>query len=103
FRINFDGTGMTPLTSGNGSHKITWSPDNKYIIDNYSRPDLAPITVLRKASNGALVCELERGDVDDLLKTGWRWPEVFSAKGRDGKTDIWGVVFRPTNFDPSKK
>jgi dipeptidyl-peptidase-4 len=102
YRINFDGTGMTPLTSGNGNHVIDYSPDSKYLIDTYSRVDLAPVSVLRKA-DGSLVCELERADVSDLVKTGWRMPDVFAAKGRDGKTDIWGVVYKPSNYDPARK
>jgi dipeptidyl aminopeptidase/acylaminoacyl peptidase len=103
YRIHFDGYGLTCLTPGNGQHSIVWSPDRKYIIDNYSRADMAPITELRRASDGSLVCELEHADIHLLLKTGWKMPEVFQAKGRDGKTDIYGVIYRPSKFDPSKK
>jgi dipeptidyl aminopeptidase/acylaminoacyl peptidase len=58
--------------------------------------------VLRRASNGRAVLELERGDIADLLASGWKMPEVFTSKGRDGETDIWGVIMRPTSFDPSR-
>jgi hypothetical protein len=65
--------------------------------------DQAPISELRRAEDGSLVTELERGNLDALRKAGWRPPEVFTAKEGDGVTDIWGVIFRPTNFDPSKR
>jgi len=65
--------------------------------------DLPPVTELRRAEDGKLVLELERADWGELLKTGWRAPECFVAKGRDGATDIYGVIFRPTNLDPKKK
>jgi dipeptidyl aminopeptidase/acylaminoacyl peptidase len=64
---------------------------------------MAPLNELRRVSDGALVCRLEKADISALEETGWRYPEVFVAKGRDGKTDIWGMVIRPTNFDPQKK
>ena len=103
YRVNFDGTGLTPLTEGNGWHKIVYSPDRKFIIDTYSRVDLPPVHELRQVSNGKLVCKLEQADVSELEADGWKPPEVFKAKGRDGKTDIWGIVCRPTDFDPKKK
>jgi dipeptidyl aminopeptidase/acylaminoacyl peptidase len=103
YRINFDGTGLVALTEGNGSHSVAYSPDRKYLIDTYSRVDLPPINELRRASDGKLVCKLEEADVSALKATGWEPPEVFSAKGRDGKTDIWGVISRPRRFDPTKK
>ena len=87
------------LTAGDGTHKIDFSPDGRYLIDSYSRVDLPPVTELRRADDGKLVCELERADWTALLRTGWQPPERFVAKGRDGTTDIYGVIFRPTNFD----
>ena len=102
-RVNFDGTGLTVLTEGDGTHTIEFSPDRRFLIDTYSRVDLPPVTELRRGDDGKLVCELERADWSRLLKTGWKLPERFVAKGRDGKTDIYGVIFRPTNFDPAKK
>tara|TARA_B100000963_G_scaffold206177_2_gene179565 strand:- start:360 stop:2564 length:2205 start_codon:yes stop_codon:yes gene_type:complete len=103
YRVNFDGTGLTALTEGNGDHEIQYSPDRRFIIDTYSRVDCPPIHELRKVSSGELVCELEEADISELVASGWTSPEVFSAKGRDGKTGIWGIVCRPANFDPSKK
>ena len=101
-RVNFDGTEMTVLTEGDGTHKFSFSPDRKYFIDNYSRVDLPPVHRLRSADDGKLICELEKADWSELLKTGWQAPERFAAKGRDGKTDIYGNIFRPTNFDSSR-
>jgi len=103
YRVNFDGSGLTALTDGNGSHSIQYSPDRKYLIDTYSRVDSAPVHELRSASDGGLICLLEKADTSEMEAAGWKPPEVFSAKGRDGTTDIWGIVFRPRNFDPDKK
>jgi dipeptidyl aminopeptidase/acylaminoacyl peptidase len=103
YRVNFDGTGFTALTEGNGTHSIRYSPDGKYIIDTYSRIDMAPVNELRRVSDGKLVCALEKSDISELVASGWEPPEVFSAKGRDGKTDIWGIICRPKEFDSKKK
>ncbi len=103
YRVNFDGTGLVALTEGNGTHSIQYSPDGQYLIDTYSRVDQAPIHNLRKVSDGTLVCALERADISELMVDGWRAPEVFVAKGRDGATDIWGVICRPKDLDPHKK
>ena len=103
YRVNFDGTGLTALTEGNGDHEIQYSPDRRFIIDTYSRVDCPPVHELRRVSSGKLVCRLEETDISELIASGWKSPEVFSAKGRDGKTGIWGIVCRPANFDPSKK
>jgi len=103
YRINFDGTGLTKLTDGDGNHEIFFSPDKKFFVDVWSRTDLPPIAVIRNSADGKLVMDLEKADISELLKTGWQKPEVFMSKGRDGKTDIWGIIVRPSNFDPSKK
>ncbi len=102
-RVNFDGTGLVVLTEGDGTHSIEYSPDKKFLIDTYSRVDMAPVMELRRTSDGKLVCKLEAGDLGELKALGWQVPERFVAKGRDGKTDIYGVIFRPTNFDAKKK
>jgi dipeptidyl aminopeptidase/acylaminoacyl peptidase len=102
YRVNFDGTGLVALTAGNGTHKVELSPDGEYLIDTYSRLDMAPVHELRKVSDGSLVVALEKADIADLEAIGWRYPEVFVSKGRDGTTDIWGAVFRPQNFDAKK-
>jgi dipeptidyl-peptidase-4 len=102
-RINFDGDGLTVLTDGDGTHTIAYSPDRRFLLDTYSRVDLAPVTELRRVADGNRICELERADASDLLKTGWKTPERFVSKGRDNETDIYGVIFRPTNLNVQKK
>jgi dipeptidyl-peptidase 4 len=102
-RVDFDGKGLVMLTEGDGTHTIDYSPDKRFIIDTYSRVDLPPVTELRRADDGKLVCEVERAESSALHKTGWRAPERFVAKGRDGTTDIFGIIIRPTNFNPRKK
>ena len=103
YRINFDGTGLTCLTPDEGNHTATFSRDRKYLVDVHSLVDRAPEASVRRVSDGSLVMPLEKADITKLLETGWRAPEVFVAKGRDGKTDMWGIIVRPTNFDPNKK
>jgi dipeptidyl aminopeptidase/acylaminoacyl peptidase len=103
YRINFDGTGLTALTEGDGNHTVQYSDSRKYIIDTYGRVDMPPVHNLRRTSDGSLVCELEKADISELKETGWEAPEVFVAKGRDGETDIWGIICRPKDLDPAKK
>ena len=103
YRINIDGSGLVAMTEAPANHSVAYSPDMKYYVDTWSRVDLPPVSELRSAEDKKLLLELERGDIKALQAAGWRVPEVFIAKGRDGKADIWGVIFRPTNFIPSKK
>jgi dipeptidyl-peptidase-4 len=102
-RVNFDGSDLVVLTSGDGTHDITFSPDRRFFLDRWSRVDQPPVTELRSAEDGKLIFELERADWSMLLETGWQPPERFVAKGRDGKTDIYGIITRPCNFDPAKQ
>jgi dipeptidyl aminopeptidase/acylaminoacyl peptidase len=103
YRINFDGTGLTRLTEADANHVAAFSADMKYYVDTNSRIDVPPTVELRRTSDGALISTLERGNITDLVKAGWKAPEVFVAPARDGKTDIWGIIIRPSNFDPTKK
>jgi len=103
YRINFDGTGLTPLTEADANHSLSFSGDAAYYVDYYSRVDQPPVSELHRTSDGSLVAVIDRGDAAALLKAGWRAPEVFTSVARDGKTDIWGVIYRPTTFDPKKK
>ena len=100
-RINFDGSGLVILTRSNGTHDITFSPDRRFFFDRWSRVDMPPVTELRSTEDGKLIFELERADWSMLLATGWRAAERFVAKARDGKTDIYGIIIRPSNFDLS--
>ena len=103
YTINFDGTGLTALTPEEGMHQAWFSSDMKYLVDTWSLVDKAPEAVLRNAADGKIVMPLEKADISPLVSEGWRAPEVFSAKGRDGKTDMWGIIVRPTDFDPNRK
>ncbi len=103
FRINLDGSGLTELTTVDANHNVSYSSDGQLYVDNYSRLDLPNVLEVHQTADNSLVATVERGDASELAKTGWQPPEVFTAKGRDGKTDIWGVIIRPTNFDPAKK
>ena len=103
YRINFDGTGLTRLTPEEANHEGAYSADHQYFVDTYSRLDLPPVLKLQRVADNSVVATVEQGDMSELVKVGWKPPEVFVSKGRDAKTDIWGVIIRPTNFDPSKK
>jgi dipeptidyl aminopeptidase/acylaminoacyl peptidase len=102
-RIDFNGKNFTRLTTENGNHKVIFSPDHKFYVDQYSRVDAPPITVLKSVDSQKIIVEMQKADISALEKTGWTAPEVFTAKGRDGKTDIWGMIVRPTTFDPNRK
>lgn len=103
YKIKFDGTGLELLTRENANHTVSVSPDGKFFVDNYSRPDLPGESLLRRISDGSVVRNLEKADASALLKTGWKYPEAFQGKAEDGKTDIYGLIWRPSNFDSSKK
>ncbi len=103
YRVNFDGTNLVALTEGGGHHSIVYSPNREFLIDSYSRVDSAPSHYLRRTSDGSLITKIEEADITGLTKAQFRAPEVFVAKGRDGQTDIWGVIQRPKDFDPNIK
>jgi dipeptidyl aminopeptidase/acylaminoacyl peptidase len=102
YRVNFDGTGLIHLTPEEGNHSIHFAPGGGYLLDTYSSIDTPPATVLR-AADGRLVMELERGDVTELRTTGWTAAETFTVKARDGQTDLWGILHKPSMFDPASK
>ncbi len=102
-RVHLDGTGLVVLTEGDGTHSVQFSPDGSVFIDTWSRVDLPPVHELRRSDDGRLVGVLERADPGELTAFGWRPPERFVAKGRDGTTDIYGIIHRPVRFDPSRK
>jgi dipeptidyl aminopeptidase/acylaminoacyl peptidase len=98
YRVGLDGRGWTLLTPENANHSVTLAPDGAAFIDTYSTPDTPPVTVLRDRDGRELVV-LERADVSRLLETGWRPPTPVTMKGRDGTTDIYGLMFTPTDLD----
>ena len=103
YRIGLDGKELVALTKEDANHEITLSEDKKHFVDKYSRQDLAPITVIKDTKNGETISSLEQANIEELEKAGWKAPEIFAAKGRDGETAIWGLIIKPSNFDPSKK
>jgi dipeptidyl-peptidase-4 len=102
YKVGFDGRGLALLTPEDADHAVSLSPSGRYLVDSYSKPDVPPVTVLRNSA-GKLLAKLEEADISPLLATGWPPPMPFSAKGRDGVTDVYGLLFRPTHFDPAKK
>lgn len=103
FKIGFDGKGLTELTPAPADHTLNYSSDGKYFVDTYSRVDQAPIVELHRAGDAGLILEVDRADDASLKAAGWHAPEPFHTAGRDGKTQIWGVIYKPANFDPQKK
>lgn len=103
YKIGINGKGLVCLTPEEGNHSATFTDDMAYLIDTYSTVTTPPVTVLRSSKNGKILRTLETADITALEAEGWKTPEVFVAKGRDGKTDMWGLIRRPSNFDPNKK
>jgi dipeptidyl aminopeptidase/acylaminoacyl peptidase len=102
YRVNFDATGMKLLNPGDASHSADMNDSSKYIIDNFSRVDTAPKSQLRDAM-GNLFLDLETTDVSALVEAGFKFPEVFKVKADDGITDLYGVMYKPFDFDPKLK
>ena len=102
YRVSLKGGPQVALNPDDGDHDMQLSPSGKYLVDTYSKPDVPPVVAVRDA-NGKLVMPLEKADISKLLATGWKPPIPFSVKAADGKTDIYGQMFAPTNLDPSKK
>jgi dipeptidyl aminopeptidase/acylaminoacyl peptidase len=102
-RIGTDGQGFRDLTPENANHKVSFSADRQYFVDVYSRPDLPPVSQVKRLADASVVAVLERCDVSELVEAeGWQMPEVFHARGRDGQTEIWGNIHRPSHFDATK-
>jgi len=102
YRIGFDGKNRKLLTPEDANHDVSLSPSGAYFVDNYSKPDVPSVTVLRD-ENGKLISTLEKADISKLVATGWKAPVSFTVKARDGATDLYGLMFKPSNFDANKK
>lgn len=103
YRINLDGTHVVALTPDDGDHTAEISPDGKYVVDTYSKPDVAPVVVLRDGTTGALAMPLEKADITKLLATGWKPPIPIKMTAHDGKTDVYGLMFVPNHLNPNAK
>ncbi|MDE2271350.1 MAG: DPP IV N-terminal domain-containing protein [Xanthomonadaceae bacterium] len=103
FKVDID-TGKTVLlTPEDADHTITMSPDGKYFVDAYSTPTAPPVTVLRDARDGHVIATVAKADISRLKAAGWVPPIPFTVKARDGKTTLYGMMFKPTDFDSAKK
>ena len=102
YRVNMDGSGLELLTPDSANHSVSISPGGHYFIDTYSTPQAPPVSVLRNFMNNKNLV-LEEADISGLLATGWEPPLSFSVKARDGKTDLYGMLFKPKNLDPNRK
>ena len=101
YRINMDGTGLELLTPVVANHSVSLAPSGEYFVDSYSTPIEPPVSMLRGA-DGQTRLDLEKADISRLVATGWKPPEPIRVKARDGQTDIYGLLYKPTNFDPSR-
>jgi len=102
YSIRMDGTGLTLLTPEDANHTVSLSPDGQYFMDTHSTPVTPPVSVLRRI-DGRQVAELERADISKLTAAGWKPPTPIVVKARDGRTDLYGLMFTPTALDPSRK
>lgn len=102
YSVGLDGSGLSLLSPEKSHHQITAVPSGKYFLDTYSTISEPPVSIIRGA-DGRTLAEVERADIKDLLATGWRPGQVFTAKARDGITDIWGVIWKPSRFDSTRK
>lgn len=102
-RANLDGKGKVKiLTPEEGNHKVKFFPSGRYFVDTYSRPDQAPRNVVRD-NKGKLMFQLETPDLDNLFRAGWRQPECFTVKAADNRTDLYGVMYKPMDFDSTRR
>jgi dipeptidyl aminopeptidase/acylaminoacyl peptidase len=103
YKIGLDGKGLTLLTPENANHDVSVSPDGKYFVDNISAPDLPTTTVLSETASGKIIKEIAKANIDDLMAMNFHFPETFTATARDSITTIYGAIWKPSNFDPTKK
>ncbi len=103
YKIHFDGTGLTRLTPEPADHSLAYSSDGKYFTDLYSTVSTPPTLVVRSAEDGAIVMPVQTTDLSQLTAAGWEAPEPFHTLGRDGKTEIWGVLYKPEKLDAGRK
>ena len=103
YSVRMDGSKLTLLTPEDADHDVTLSADGKYFVDSYSTPTTPPVTVVRDAMTGKLLVTAEKGDISRLLATGWKPPVPVTVKARDGKTDIYGLMYLPTHLDSTAK
>ena len=103
YRCKLDGTAVVTLTPDDADHTAVLSPNGRYLVDTWSKPDAPPTVALRDASSGALIMPLERADISKLLATGWKAPIPITVKAHDGKTDLYGLMFLPTRLDRATK
>ncbi|MFW6205716.1 MAG: DPP IV N-terminal domain-containing protein [Gemmatimonadota bacterium] len=103
YRVDMDGGEVTLLTPDSAHHNVSFSPDGRYFVDDFSTPTTPSVTVLRDARSGDVVMELERADIDGLTAAGWQAPIPFTVKARDDSTDLYGLMFVPTTLDPAKR
>ncbi len=101
YRVNLDGTGLKQITAGDFFHQMKMDDDMRFVVDNYSRVDTVPVTVLLDNA-GNKVMDLETSDFSQLFANGYKFPELFKVKAADGITDLYGVMYKPFNFDPNK-
>ena len=102
YKIDFSGKNLKLLTPENGNHQLSFSPDRKYFIDNYSQPNVPPVSVLR-SGDGSLIETLEKADISRLVASGWQPPTPITVKSDNGKYDLFGLMFSPSNLDETKK
>lgn len=102
YRVDLNGKNLQLLTPEDGNHNITFSPSGKYFVDNYSKPDMPSVAVLRDI-NGKLIANLEKTDITKLSATGWKAPQPITVKSHDKKWDLYGLMFTPTTLDKLKK
>jgi dipeptidyl aminopeptidase/acylaminoacyl peptidase len=103
YSVGLDGKGLTLLSPENANHTVSVSPDGNFFVDNYSRPDLPGESALRRTHDGSVVRVLEKTDPAALLQTGWKFPVPFQGKSADGRYDLYGLIWRPSNFDAARK